>query len=152
MCLALRWAAGTITCRARARRGRCVSVCELGGSRNRCALDLCAYGRPAAGGAAFADERDGRPTLTERWTSREIVAPAAPAVANGLVFALATGNAGSTARLHILDAATGNRVFSSRDAVRGVAHPATGLAVANGRVYFSTMDNTVYCFGIPTEH
>jgi hypothetical protein len=24
--------------------------------------------------------------------------------------------------------------------------------VANGRVYFSTVDNTVYSFGIPEEH
>jgi outer membrane protein assembly factor BamB len=32
------------------------------------------------------------------------------------------------------------------------ANADTGLAVANGQVYFSTQDNTVYCFGIPTEH
>jgi competence ComEA-like helix-hairpin-helix protein len=108
----------------------------------------------SAGGivAYTVEDRDGRPTLTGRWTARDIGSPAAPAVANGLVFALSTGNAKSRARLHILDAATGKQMFTSRDQVAGAANPETGLAVANGRVYFSTIDNTVYCFGIPTEH
>jgi len=26
------------------------------------------------------------------------------------------------------------------------------LSIANGRVYFTTYDNTVYCFGLPMEH
>ena len=56
------------------------------------------------------------------------------------------------ATLHILDAATGKPLFTSGDGVTGTANPETALAVANGRVYFSTVDNTVYCFGIPTEH
>jgi outer membrane protein assembly factor BamB len=108
----------------------------------------------SAGGiqAFVVEERDGRPTLTPRWTARDIASPAAPAIANGLVFALSTGNAKSRARLHILDASTGKQLFTSRDEVAGPANPETGLAVANGRVYFSTIDNTVYCFGIPTEH
>jgi len=113
------------------------------------------WGEPESAGAIAAftfEERDGRPTLSRRWTTREIVAPAAPVVANGLVFALSTGGPKGRARLHMLDAATGKQVFTSRDAVAGIAHPETGLAVANGRVYFSTNDNTVYCFGIPTEH
>lgn len=103
--------------------------------------------------AAFKlEQRDGRSALTQAWTSSEIVAPAAPAVANGLLFALSTSNAGRRATLHILDAATGKPLFTSGDAVTGAAHPETGLAVANGRVYFSTLDNTVYSFGIRTEH
>jgi outer membrane protein assembly factor BamB len=108
----------------------------------------------SAGGiqAFVVEERDGRPTLTPGWTARDIAAPAAPAIANGLVFALSTGNAKSRARLHILDASSGKPLFTSRDQVGGPANPETGLAVANGRVYFSTIDNTVYCFGIPTEH
>jgi outer membrane protein assembly factor BamB len=108
----------------------------------------------SAGGiqAFIVEERDGRPTLTARWTARDIPSPAAPAIANGLVFALSTGNGKSRARLHILDASSGKQLFTSRDDVTGAANPETGLAVANGRVYFSTIDNTVYCFGIPTEH
>src|SRR6185436_16773637 len=47
----------------------------------------------ASGGiAAFAlEERDGRLALVPRWTARGMVAPAAPVIANGLVFALSTG-------------------------------------------------------------
>jgi outer membrane protein assembly factor BamB len=103
--------------------------------------------------AAFKlEQRDGRPVLSQGWVSSDIVAPAAPAVANGLVFGLSTGNASKRATLHILDAATGKPLFTSGDAVTSAANPETGLAVANGRVYFSTVDNTVYSFGIPTEH
>jgi competence ComEA-like helix-hairpin-helix protein len=102
--------------------------------------------------AFVVEERDGRPVLSPRWIAGDIVAPAAPVVANGLVFALSTGNAKSRARLHILDASTGKQLFTSREEGAGPANPETGLAVANGRVYFSTIDNTVYCFGIPTEH
>jgi competence ComEA-like helix-hairpin-helix protein len=108
----------------------------------------------SAGGiqAFVVEERDGRPTLTARWSARDIASPAPPVTANGLVFALSTGNAKSRARLNILDALTGKPLFTSRDQVAAAANPETGLAVANGRVYFSTIDNTVYCFGIPTEH
>ena len=103
--------------------------------------------------AAFKlEQRDGRPVLSQSWVSSDIVAPASPVVANGLVFGLSTGNASKRATLYILDAATGKPLFTSGDAVTGTANPETGLAVANGRVYFSTIDNTVYSFGIPTEH
>jgi len=103
--------------------------------------------------AAFTlEQRDGRPVLTPGWVSSDVAAPAAPVVANGLVFGLSTGNASRRATLHILDAATGKPLFTSGDGVTGTANPETALAVANGRVYFSTVDNTVYCFGIPTEH
>ena len=103
--------------------------------------------------AAFRlEQRDGRPVLSQGWVSSDMVVPAAPAVANGLVFGLSAGNASRRATLYILDAATGKPLFTSGDAVTGTANPETGLAVANGRVYFSTIDNTVYSFGIPTEH
>ena len=98
------------------------------------------------------ERRDGRLVLSQRWVSSDIVAPAPPVVANGLVFGLSTGNANRRATLYILDAETGKPLFTSGDGVTGTANPETGLAVANGRVYFSTIDNTVYCFGIATEH
>ena len=98
------------------------------------------------------EQRDGRPVLSQGWVSSDIGAPAPPVVANGLVFGLSTGNASRRATLYILDAATGKPLFTSGDAVTGTANLDTGLAVANGRVYFSTIDNTVYSFGIPTEH
>jgi outer membrane protein assembly factor BamB len=111
------------------------------------------YAPVANGIAAFrVEERDGRPALSLEWTARDMIAPAAPAVANGLVFALSTGNSKGRATLYILDAITGRQLFTSGDAVVAAASPDTGLAVANGRVYFSTNDNTLYSFGIPTEH
>ncbi len=98
------------------------------------------------------EQRDGKITLMPAWSAGSISAPAPPVVANGLVFGLSTSNADKRATLYILDAATGKQLFTSGTAVTGSAHPDTGLAVANGRVYFSTTDNTVYSFGIPTEH
>lgn len=103
--------------------------------------------------AAFrVHERNNRPALSLEWTSRDMVAPAPPAVANGLVFALSAGNADNFATFYILDAATGKQLFTSSAEINGSASGDTGLAVANGRVYFSTNDSTLYSFGIPTEH
>jgi outer membrane protein assembly factor BamB len=103
--------------------------------------------------AAFTVQtRDGRPALTLQWISRDLLTPAV-SVANGLVFALSSGDSNNPAALYALDATTGREVFTSGRRVTGVIGPgARGLAVANGRVYFTTQDNTVYCFGIPTEH
>jgi outer membrane protein assembly factor BamB len=103
--------------------------------------------------AAFTlDSGDGRPTLTPRWISRDMMTPTV-AVANGLVFALSSGDQSNRAVFYVLDAATGRQLFTSGNSVTGVVGSGgRGLAVANGRVYFTTQDNTVYCFGIPTEH
>jgi outer membrane protein assembly factor BamB len=104
--------------------------------------------------AAFKlEERNGRPALTLSWTSRDLIAPAAPVVANGLLFALSTGGSTTRATLYALDAATGKELFTSGDTVtRPASAQSAALAVANGRVYFTTQDNTVYSFGIQTEH
>jgi hypothetical protein len=122
--------------------------------------------------AAFkVEEKSGKLSLTNVWTSRNIVTPAAPAVANGLVFALGTGEwvrqandregglyqadaraaKSAPAVLYILDAATGKELWSSGNQVTSFAHNGA-LSIANGRVYFTTYDNTLYCFGIPMEH
>jgi competence ComEA-like helix-hairpin-helix protein len=102
--------------------------------------------------AAFrVEDRGGRLSMSLAWTSQEMSVPAAPVVANGLVFVLSTGGPAAGATLSILDAATGQRLFSSGSAIGRAADPETGLAVANGRVYFSTVDGTVYSFGIPSE-
>ena len=88
------------------------------------------------------------PTLMRVWAKNGLFATAPPVVANGVVFALASG--GSThATLYALDANTGRRLYSSGDAVTSETH--SGLAIANGHVCFTTVDNTLYCFGIPIE-
>lgn len=77
-----------------------------------------------------------------------MVAPAPAVIANGLVFALATGDSkkNSHAVLYALDGATGKELYSSQNMVRSFSHNG-GLAIANRRIYFTTHDNAVYCFG-----
>jgi outer membrane protein assembly factor BamB len=122
--------------------------------------------------AAFkVEERDGKPILSPAWISRNLITPAPPAIANGIVFALSTGEwvrqandkegglyqaearaqRSAPAVLYALDAETGKELWSSGSQVTSFTHFAA-LSVANGRVYFTTYDNTLYCFGIPMEH
>jgi outer membrane protein assembly factor BamB len=116
--------------------------------------------------AAFkVEERDGKPVLTLAWSSDNMLSPSAPAVANGVVFALSTGlpsnlaqgvsvqqveNTAKPAVLYALDATTGKELFHSESA-SSFSYD-SGLAVANGHVYFTTHDNTVYAYGFPMEY
>jgi outer membrane protein assembly factor BamB len=96
------------------------------------------------------DAQNGQPALTPEWISQDMVLPAPVVTTNGLVFALSSGEPeGKThATLYALDGATGKELYSSGDAVASYSHD-SGLAVANNRVYFTTHDNAVYCFGFP---
>jgi outer membrane protein assembly factor BamB len=49
--------------------------------------------------------------------------------------------------LYALDGQTGKELWSSGDQITSWNHW-SGLSVANGRVYISTYDGTVYCFGL----
>jgi glucose dehydrogenase len=117
------------------------------------------------------EDRNGKPTLTPGWASRNMITPAPPAVANGVVFALGTGEwvrqaneregglyqadaraaKSANAVLYALDGATGKELWSSGNQVTAFTHFAA-LSIATGRVYFTTYDNTLYCFGLPMEH
>ena len=140
---------------------------SLAGPPDASAKFSTANGTASNGGiVAFkVEDRNGQPTLTPAWISRDMVSPAPVATANGLVFALSTGESSSAikengtpysvperakmathATLYVLDGATGKELYSSGDAVTSYSH-GSGLAVANGRVYFTTHDNTAYCFG-----
>jgi outer membrane protein assembly factor BamB len=104
------------------------------------------------------EELNGKPVLTQAWTSRNMSSPEPPVITNGLVFALSAGEysrderpKGSThATLYALDAATGKEMYSTGDQVTAPGS-LTGVTVANGRVYFTTNDNTLYAFGIFLE-
>jgi outer membrane protein assembly factor BamB len=115
------------------------------------------------------EDAGGHPKLTRAWTSRDMLAPAPTATANGLVFALSTGESNreakpngkpytvaqrekmaSHATLYVLDGETGAELYSSGDIAQTFAH-GSGLAVANRRIYFTTHDNTVYAFGFLAE-
>lgn len=102
------------------------------------------------------EDKNGKPTLTPEWISNNLVAPASPVTTNGLVFALSGGHAPnasasasqSRATLYVFDGTTGKQSFSSGNDVATFSH-GSGLAIANDRVYFTTHDNTVYCYGFP---
>jgi outer membrane protein assembly factor BamB len=116
-------------------------------------------------------EQNGKPVLAPAWISRDLIAPAPPVIANGVAFALSSGefvrqaneNEGGLfsakdraersthAILYALDAETGKELYSSGDSVTSFTHFAA-MSVANGRVYFATYDNTLYSFGFPMEH
>jgi outer membrane protein assembly factor BamB len=106
---------------------------------------------PAAAGAIVAFrlvEENGKPALKLGWISGSMGTPVPPVIANGIVFALATG---PHATLYALDGDTGKELYSSKNQVPAAA-ARTGLTVSNGRVYFGTVDSTFYTFGIPMEH
>ena len=110
--------------------------------------------------AAFkVEEQNGKTVLTPAWVSRDMNFPQPPVIANGVVFALSSGEFnrqmnpknGTHATLYALDAATGKELYSSRNLVTAPA-ALTGMTVANGRVYFGTTDGTLYTFGMYMEH
>lgn len=96
-----------------------------------------------------------KPSLQRLWLGDRMAAPAPVVIANGMVFVLATGDAAiptqrKPATLHAFDAATGQSLFNGPGAP--VSSPLSGgLAVANGRVYFTARDNSAYCFGIADQ-
>jgi outer membrane protein assembly factor BamB len=96
--------------------------------------------------------------------------PAPPVIAQGVVFGLANGDftrkvknakdtatveerpKGSThATLYALDGATGKEMWSTGTQVNAPGS-LTGLSIANGRLYFTTTDNTINVFGKYLEH
>ena len=103
-------------------------------------------------------DQNGAPTLQPQWVSRDLASPVTPAVVNGVVFALASGEAagGTTAQratpavLYALDAATGKELWTSgttiTSSVRGV-----GPSAGDSQVYVVTSDGTLYAFGMPAE-
>ena len=113
------------------------------------------------------EDRNGSPALVPQWVSSDILTPASPATTNGLVFVLSSGESprlakengkpysvgerekmASHAILYVLDGATGKQIFSSGNDANTFSH-ASGVAIANGRVYFTTHDSTVYSYGFP---
>jgi outer membrane protein assembly factor BamB len=112
--------------------------------------------------------KDNAPVLEPAWRSRELGVPEAPVVANGIVFAVSSGENTrqvseggdlytsehrattpiGNATLYAFDAQTGAELFSSGKTMPGFTH-FSGLAVSEGRVYVVTHDSIVYAFGVP---
>lgn len=138
-----------------------------------------ALGVPPASGATFPAnglapngsvvafkliERNGALALEPGWRSRDIAAPTAPIIVNGMVFIAASGEhrpagamtaATRAARstpgvLYALDGATGKQLWNSTTSIRSFVRG--GLVAAAGQVYLVTYDNSLYAFGVPMEH
>jgi outer membrane protein assembly factor BamB len=106
-----------------------------------------------------------KPSLNPMWISESMSVPDPPVVANGVVFSVSTGEnprqagwAGNNrgdraaftghASLRAFDAITGKQLYHSGSIVDDWTH-FSGLAVSNGRVYFTTTHSRVYSFGLP---
>jgi hypothetical protein len=100
------------------------------------------------------EETEGKLSLTLAWVSRNMSSPAPPVIAQGVVFAVSNGESGRKAKknrtdhatLYALDALTGKEMYSTADQVK-VPGALSGVSVANGRVYFTTTDSTIWAFG-----
>jgi outer membrane protein assembly factor BamB len=119
---------------------------------------------PHGGVMAFkvvADQSTSNPVLEPAWVSGDFDLPDGVVIANGVLFALSTGEyavqkggeavrmQGPThpATLKALDAWTGKELYNSGNAITSWVH-FTGLAVSNGKVYAVDHDSNVYCFGL----
>jgi hypothetical protein len=106
-------------------------------------------GAASGGIVAFKiDFSSGKPKFVPAWTSPDMVGASGPAVAGGLVYALAAGKGSTAAKLFVLDVTTGKPVYTSAPAATYSSQP---LSFANGHAYFVTHDNTLYQYGIPEE-
>jgi hypothetical protein len=119
--------------------------------------------------AFYVEMKDGSPILTPAWMSRDFNVPEPPIIANGVVYALSSGEdvrqsdaaghgmntaerlRGSThAVLYALDSETGKELYSSGEIISSFTHFG-GIALSNGRVFVSTYDGYVYAFGSKNE-
>ena len=89
--------------------------------------------------------------LTPVWVSQDMVNPAPPRIANGVLIALSGGNSSTHATLFVLNAATGAKLYSSKNQIPTYAE-LSGVAVADSHAFFTDHDNVLYSFGIALEH
>jgi outer membrane protein assembly factor BamB len=107
---------------------------------------------PHGGIVAFKLKDDGgQLALDPVWVSPDMVNPAPPRVANGIVIALAGGDASTRATLWMLNAATGAVLYSSKNEIPTYT-ALSGVAIGDGHAFFTDHDNVLYSFGIGMEH
>jgi outer membrane protein assembly factor BamB len=108
-----------------------------------------------------APDAKGNPVLEPEWISGDFSMPDPAVIANGVVFALSTGEnpvqrGGEAKRLlnthpavlKALDLASGKELFNSGTAMETWVH-FSGLAIADGRIFSVDHNSNVYCFGLP---
>ena len=96
-------------------------------------------------------DADGKLSLIPAWVSEDMVSPAPPRVANGLVIALAGGDAANHAKLYVLNGATGAELYSSKDQIPTYTK-LSGVSFGDSHAFFTDRDNVLYSFGIGIEH
>lgn len=111
-------------------------------------------------------DKGGAPAFEPGWASRDMVSPLTPAIVNGVVFAVSSGEYRSSdprltaaqraarstnAVLYALDGATGKELWNSGNLMTSFVHSG-GLSAGGTRVYVSTYDGMQYAFGFPIEH
>jgi hypothetical protein len=107
---------------------------------------------PHGGVVAFRlNDANGRLALEPVWVSQDMVNPAPPRVANGIVIALAGGDASTHAKLYALNGATGTELYSSKDQIPTYTQ-LSGASISDAHVFFTDRDNVLYSFGIAVEH
>lgn len=107
---------------------------------------------PHGGIIAFRiSDADGKVVLTPAWISHDMVAPAPPVIANGVLVALAGGNAATHAKLYALDATTGKQLYASKDEIPTYTH-LSGIGLGDSHAFFADHEGTLYSFGIGIEH
>jgi hypothetical protein len=94
---------------------------------------------------------DGKFTLTPVWVSPDMINPAPPRIANGVLIALSGGNATTNATLYVFNAVTGAKLFSSEKQIPTYTE-LSGVSVGDSHAFFTDHENVLYSFGIPLEH
>ena len=94
-------------------------------------------------------EQDGQVAFQRAWTSRDIAAPLAPVVVNGVLFAASIGTRALPSVLYAIDAATGKDLWNSGRTITSTVRG--GLSAGQGNVYVPGADSTLYAFGFNIE-
>jgi hypothetical protein len=107
---------------------------------------------PHGGIVAFkVTDVSGKPALDPVWISEDMVNPAPPRLANGVLVALSGGDPSTHATLYVLNAATGAELYSSKNLIPTYTQ-LSGVAIADSHAFFTDRDNVLYSFGIGLEH
>ena len=94
-------------------------------------------------------EENGKTAFQRAWTSRDMAAPVAPVVVNGVLFAASSGTRALPSILYAIDAATGKDVWNSGKTI--TSRVAGSLSAGQGNVYLPGADGTLYAFGFAIE-
>lgn len=88
-------------------------------------------------------------TLNPAWVSPDMTSPLTPAVVDGVMFT-ASGGKTTPATLYVLDASSGQPLWSSG---KTITAPLSGAPIwlGAGQVYVATADDNVYAFGFSEE-